>query len=40
MGGGTHVQRGIIINTADSNRTPWGMGHMSDGTHGQLGTWA
>ena len=38
MGNGTHGQRGIMVNTEDRDGAPWGMGHMSDGAHGQWGT--
>ena len=31
---------GIMVNTADRDGAPWGMGHMGDGAHGQWGTWA
>ena len=34
MGNGKHGQRGIMVNTADRDGAPWGMGHMGDG-----GTW-
>ena len=40
MGDGTHGQRVIMVNTADSDGAPWGMGHMGDRAHGQWGTWA
>ena len=36
MGG----QRSIMVNTADRDGAPWGMGHMADRAHGQWGTWA
>ena len=29
-----------MVNTADRDEAPWGMGHMGDGAHGQWGTWA
>ena len=29
-----------MVNTADRDGAPWGMGHMGDGAHGQWGTWA
>ena len=31
-------QRGIMVNIEDRDGVPWGMGHMGDGAHGQLGT--
>ena len=31
MGNGKHGQRGIMVNTADRDGAPWGMGHMGDG---------
>ena len=31
-------QRGIMVNIKDRDEVPWGMGHMDDGAHGQLGT--
>ena len=34
------VKGGIMVNTADRDGTPWGMGHMGDGAHDQWGTWA
>ena len=40
MDNGTHGQRGIMVNTADRDGIPWGMGHMGDRAHGQWGTWA
>ena len=40
MGNGTHGQRDIMVNTADRDGAPLGMGHMGDGAHGQWGTWA
>ena len=40
MGNGTHGQRGIMVNIKDRDGVPWVMGHMGDGAHGQLGTWA
>ena len=40
MGNGKHDQRGIMVNTADGDGVPWGMGHMGDGAHSQWGTWA
>ena len=30
MGNRTHGQWGIIVNTADRDGAPWGMGHMGD----------
>ena len=44
MGNGKHGQRGIMVNTADRDGTPLGMGHMGDGymangAHRQWGTW-
>ena len=39
MGNSKHGQRGIMVNTADRDEAPWGMGHMGDATHGQWGTW-
>ena len=33
-----HGKRGIMVNIKDRDGVPWGMGHMSDGAHGQLGT--
>ena len=30
----THGQWGIMVNTADRDRAPWGMGHMGNGAHG------
>ena len=39
----THGQWGIMVNTADRDGAPWGMGHMGNGKHGQRGyhgTWA
>ena len=43
MGNRTHGQwdtwaSGIMVNTEDRDRAPWGMEHMGDGAHGQLGT--
>ena len=35
----THGHWGILVNTADRDEAPWGMGHMGDGAHGQWGTW-
>ena len=35
-----HGQRDIMVNTADKDGAPWGMGHIGDGAHGQWGTWA
>ena len=35
-----HGQRGIMVNIEDRDEVPWGMGHMGDGTHGQMGNWA
>ena len=29
-----------MVNIEDRDEVPWGMGHMGDGAHGQLGTWA
>ena len=26
---------GIMVNTEDRERAPWGMGHMGNGEHGQ-----
>ena len=40
IGNGTHGQWGIVVNTADRNEVPWGMGHMGNGVHGQWGTWS
>ena len=34
VGNATHGLRGIVVNTADRDRTPWGMGHMGNGAHG------
>ena len=31
MGNGKHGQRGIMVNTADRDGAPCGMGHMGDG---------
>ena len=47
MGNGTHGQRDIMINTADRDGAPWGMGHMVKGISwlilqtemGHLGEW-
>ena len=36
----THGQWGIVANTEDTDEAPWGMGHISDGTHGQWDTLA
>ena len=41
MGNGTHGQRDIMVNTADRDEAPLGMGymgdrHMANGAHGQL----
>ena len=33
-----HRQRGIMVNIEDRDGVPWGMGHMANGAHGQLGT--
>ena len=30
--------KGIMVNTLDRDGTPWGMGHLGDGAHGQCGT--
>ena len=35
MGNGKHGQRGIMVNTADRDGEPWGMGHIGDGAHYQ-----
>ena len=45
MGNGKCGQRGIMVNTADRDGEPWGMGtcvmgHMANGAHGPWGTWA
>ena len=39
MGNGKHGQRGIMVNTADRDGAPWGMGtwpmgHIGNGAHG------
>ena len=47
MGNGTHEQKGIMVNTADRDGAPGGMGHlggwghMGDGVHGHnfFNTW-
>ena len=44
MGNGKHGQRGIMVNTADRDGAPWGMGtwvmrHMANGAHRQWDTW-
>ena len=33
MGNGICGQMGIMVNTEDRDRVPWGMGHMGDGAH-------
>ena len=40
MGNGTHGQRGIMVNTDNRDGSPWGIGHMDYGAHGQWDTWA
>ena len=35
LGNGKCGQTGIMVNTEDRDGAPWGMGHMSKGTHGQ-----
>ena len=40
MGNGKHGQRGIMVNTADRDGAPLGMGYMGDGTHDQWSTLA
>ena len=37
MGNGKCGQMGIMVNTEDRDGTPWGMGHMGHGAHGQCG---
>ena len=33
-----HGQKGIMVNIKDRDDVPWGMGHIGNGGHGQLGT--
>ena len=33
-----HGQRGIMVNIKKRDGVPWGIEHMGDGAHGQLGT--
>ena len=40
MGNWKCGQMGIMVNTEDRDEAPWGMGHMTNGAHGQQDTWA
>ena len=35
MGNGPHGKRGILVNTADRDKEPWGMGYMGNGHMGR-----
>ena len=36
MGNGPHGSRGVLVNTADRDKGPWGMGHMGNGHMGRV----
>ena len=36
MGNGKCGQMGIMVNTEDRDGAPWGMGHMGDGSMGNM----